>query len=276
MWRAGPESLNLTKSPGRRPADHSAGDHARAATMRQTGALLRPDDPRASIIIHNSNQELPMSAFTDLTQLLEQDRGTPHPKYPEQALYALRDKVVAEAVERRFKGKESLVVIRSLGCHRASGLLHTVFEFSKAGAVALAPNALLVITDSRCRLVGMVDPFDAQQPNPLLPALSGAGELPLALAQPSDADEPIFSPEDLRPREQRTRAYLQNMNVESGSGGPTPRYYAVDTTSVVGYQWRQELYYVSPTGQRKYVWVQHEVNGADDTGVGGDEGITPV
>jgi hypothetical protein len=215
-----------------------------------------------------------MSAFKELTRLLEQDREAPVAKYPEQALYALRDKAVAETIERRFKGKESLVRIHSLGCHRASGLTHTVFEFSKTGAIALAPNAVLVITDSRCNVVGIVDPFDPKQPNPLLPPLSG--ELPLALAQPSDADDLIFSPEDLRPREERTRAYLQNMNVESGSGGVTPRYYAVDTTSVVGFQWRQELLHVSPLGKRTYVWVKHEVNGADDTGVGGDEGITPV
>ena len=56
-----------------------------------------------------------MSAFKDLARLLEQDRTAPVAKYPEQALYALRDKVVAETIERRFEGKESLVRIQSLG-----------------------------------------------------------------------------------------------------------------------------------------------------------------
>ena len=69
---------------------------------------------------------------------------------------------------------------------------------------------------------------------------------------------------------------MQGMNGPSGSGGVSVRYYAIDTKSVVGYQWRQELYYVGPTGTKKYVWVQHEINGADDTGVGGDEEMTPV
>ena len=60
-----------------------------------------------------------MSAFTDLTQLLEQDRGTPHPKYPEQALYALRDKVVAEAVEPGHQAN----TLRDLHCDHAQGWL---------------------------------------------------------------------------------------------------------------------------------------------------------
>ena len=217
-----------------------------------------------------------MSAFKELTERLEQDRNAPYPRYPDQAIYALRDEAVAKAIERRFKNDESLVRIKSLGCHRASGLMHTVFEFTRAGAIALAPNAVLVITDGRCKVVGTVDPFDPEQPNPMLPAQSDA--LPLALSQPSGADELGFSEEELRPREERTRAYLQNMNVAPGSGGITPRYYAVDTTSEVGYRSQQVLASVSASGKRTYVTVRYPVYGADDTGVGGDgEGqMTPV
>lgn len=217
-----------------------------------------------------------MGAFKELTERLEQDRGAPYPKYPDQAVYALRDGAVAQAIERRFKNSEALVRIKSLGCHRASGLLHTVFEFTKAGALALAPNAVLVITDGHCKVVGIVDPFDPEQPNPMLPARSDA--LPLALSQPSSADELGFSQEDLRPREERTRAYLENMNVRPGSGGITPRYYAVDTMSEVGFRWQQVIGSVSASGKKTYVWVKYPVNGADDTGVGGDgQGqMTPV
>jgi hypothetical protein len=208
-----------------------------------------------------------MSALEELTDLLQRDRSSRSPKYPDQALYAVRDSLVAEAVERRFKTDEAIVRIRSLGCHRSSGLLHTVFEFTTAGAIALAPNAMLVITDGQCKVVAIVDPFDPEQPNPLLPAISGA--LPLALSQPAD-DEVEFSEEDLQPREARTRAYLQKLNVETGSGGATPRFFAVNTTSIVGYQWRDVLATVSASGKKTYVRVRYEVNGADDTGVGGD------
>lgn len=211
-----------------------------------------------------------MSAVKELTELLEQDRGAPHPKYPDQALYALRDAAVAQAVERRFKGKQSLVRVYALACDRATGLLHTVFEFTKVGAIALAPNALLVITDSHCKVVGVVDPFDPEQPNPMLPARSAAGALPLALSQPSDADELIFSDEDLRAREQRTQAYMQKMNVAPGSDAITPYYYAVNTTSMVGYRWQQVIDTVNASGKKTYVWVKYPVNGADDTGVGGE------
>jgi hypothetical protein len=217
-----------------------------------------------------------MSALKQLTEQLEQDRRAPYPKYPDQAVYALRDEAVAQAIERRFKNHESLVRIKSLGCHQASGLLHTVFEFTRAGAIALAPSAVLVITDSHCKVVGMVDPFDSEQPNPMLPAQSGV--LPLALSQPSGADELGFSEEDLRPREERTRAFLKSSNVETDSGGVTPRFYAVDTMSEIGYKWQYVLSTVNAMGKRTYEWVKYPVSGADDSGVGGDGGgqMSPV
>jgi hypothetical protein len=213
-----------------------------------------------------------MSALKDLTERLEQDQGAPYPKFPDQARYALQDAAVAQAIERRFKGGESLVRIRSLGCHRASGLLHTVFEFTKAGAIALAPHALLVITDGRCKVVGIVDPFDPEQPNPMLPALSSAGALPLALAEASDADALAFSEEDLRPKEERTRAYLQKMNVEPGSGGVSARFFAVTTSSIVGYQhvWLPIAAGAKGPILKEFIDYSKPINGADDTGVGGD------
>jgi hypothetical protein len=218
-----------------------------------------------------------MSHFKELTERLEQDRGTPYPKYPDQALFALRDKAVAQAVERRFKSGASLVRIKSLGCHRASGLLHTVFEFTQTGAVALVPNAILAITDSQCKVVGLVDPFDSERPNPILPPEPAA--LPLALAQPSDADELVVSDEDLAPREVRTRAFLQQMNVTTGpgSGHVVPSFFAVDTRSVVGYRTQTVVATFNPaTGKKTYTTVRYEVYGSDDTGVGGDSGMTPV
>jgi hypothetical protein len=210
-------------------------------------------------------------SLKELTGLLEQDQKAQQKKFPDQALPAVRNKSVASAIERRFKDKETLVGITSLAAHQESGLLHTVFEFNKSGAITIGANALLVVQDSGCKVVGVVDPFDLARPNPVLPP---PGDMPLALSQPSAAGDFAASDDDMMASDARTQAFLMRNNIGSGagSGSPTPYQYSVTTSSTIGYGKRVKLIGMNWRGPVYVTEVDYSrpINGADDTGVGGE------
>ena len=82
-----------------------------------------------------------------------------------------------------------------------------------------------VLLDWRCNVVGVVDPFNVSQPNPLLPALPEKTQQPFVLARPSASRDLPFSDDALRDKEERARQFLARMASDSGGqcqpGGDT-------------------------------------------------------
>ncbi len=153
--------------------------------------------------------------------LLEEDSKSPYPKYPSQALFALRDDRVVEALIVRLRNKQTLRSIKPLPYNFRTGLNFIYFEFSPNDLNSIGSDSCLVILNSKCGVVGMVDPFDFEQPNRALPPLPESEDtgpistLPFALSRPSATEFLRFSQEELYPTEVRSRAFFASI----GGGG---------------------------------------------------------
>src|SRR5262245_41962730 len=123
-----------------------------------------------------------------LVELLQKDRSSPNPRYPDQATFALRDERVSKTVEDRLQNGQPLTEVRLLEYNAAAGLNQVACLFSRPGPIALGCEGILVLMTADCKVVGLIDPFDLVQPNPYLPPLQKAGELPFAVARPSAVD----------------------------------------------------------------------------------------
>jgi hypothetical protein len=151
--------------------------------------------------------------ITELTNLLENDQASSHPKYPVQALLALNDERVARMVVEYLQNNNTLLNISSLGYSFYTGLIPISFEFMRLGGIGLRPAAFLVLLNHKCEVVGIVNPFDPVQPNPKLPSLPKTGEQPFALSRPSNAEHTIVSSEQLYPREVRNKEFFQRLSI---------------------------------------------------------------
>jgi hypothetical protein len=147
----------------------------------------------------------------DIATVLKEDAKSPYPKYPSQALPAIRDGAVAERIGRRIGRGARLRGIRALEYDFHTGLNRLCFEFDDTGSVP-SGGAILVLLDGRCGVVGIVDPFDPEQPNRMVPRLSAiGGAMPFILDRPSAADALPFGPEDVEPQETRGREFMARM-----------------------------------------------------------------
>jgi hypothetical protein len=93
-------------------------------------------------------------------------------RYPDQAIFALNDDRVVEALEKRFRADSSLENIKSLPYDFQTGLNCVYFEFSHAGRPIGLPSSrsFLVVMGGNCDVVGVIDPFDPDKPNAFMPA----------------------------------------------------------------------------------------------------------
>ncbi len=166
----------------------------------------------------STNEEAPSnnSGIEVLRDLLKKDRLSRHRRYPDQAIHALRNDDVVKAIERRLGGGHTLSAIRDRGYSFLSGLVQISFEFTSRGGIGLSADAILVITNPACEVVGLVDPFDPAQPNTLLPALPPHGDTPFVLAQPSCADEVLQDATNLYPSEVRCREFFEKIGLRPG------------------------------------------------------------
>lgn len=172
--------------------------------------------------------------ISELASILKRDSSSPDPKYPVQAVRALEDERVAKALQQRLENGGSLTGINSLGYNFFTGLNHISFHFTLPGVHGLKPDAVLVILDADCRVIGLVDPFDIAQPNRFIPPLPSRGEQPFVLARPSCTDSLTFEQEELYPSEVRSREFFERLKVHQNAvrmnkqewdnpdGGPVP------------------------------------------------------
>lgn len=157
-------------------------------------------------------------------QLKEEWENSAHRKHPDQAFAALKDERVRDAIEKRFDEKMAIKGVRQLDYDFYSGLINLVFEFhpSLDALVPAIGNAFLVILDSRCKVVGLVDPFDPVQPNKYVPPLPDGirsatdGEQPFVLDRPRA--QIVASHEQMHPLLVRSHAFMER--IKGGGWGP--------------------------------------------------------
>lgn len=140
-------------------------------------------------------------------------------KLPDQTVFALQDDRVLAAIEQRFAAEISLKDVRSLEYDFYTGLHQLVFDFApQAAALGIGgADALLVILDSTCQVVALVDPFDPMQPNKFVPPLPQESAQPFVLDRPSMSKKVTFSDEALYPLQVRSRAFFERL--KAGGGG---------------------------------------------------------
>jgi hypothetical protein len=159
----------------------------------------------------------PTAATKDIVSMLKMDAKSPHPKYPSQSIYAAQDENVAKSLMHRFEQGAKLRGIRAFEFDLITGLNRLCFEFENAGPV-LGGDDVLVLLDSNCAVVGLVDPFDSRQPNRRVPPLATiGGAMPFVLQRPSAATNLPFGAADLAPANLRAREFMTRM-VEVGGG----------------------------------------------------------
>jgi hypothetical protein len=152
---------------------------------------------------------------------LQEDWKGPYRKFPDQTIYALEDGRVVAAIEKRFAAQAGIQDVRQLDYDFYTGLHHLVFDFAPGmgSAGAGVADALLVILDSDCKVVAVVDPFDPVQPNKFVPPLPKESEQPFVLDRPSASKQVAFGSEALYPAQVRSRAFFERLRI-GGSGGP--------------------------------------------------------
>lgn len=147
----------------------------------------------------------------DVVESLQADRKSRSPRYPAQALPAIRDQKVAEIIGRHLAAGARLVDIRALPYEATLGLIPVVFELEPAGGVALRHPSVLTLLDGRCHVTAVVDGFDPAQPNPNYAPPNQAGANPFVFLDETAADTMIFTEADLAPAWSRTREYVRNV-----------------------------------------------------------------
>lgn len=175
--------------------------------------------------------------FSNLTRIIEADFNSRFPKYPDQAKYLIQDKNVITALSNKLANSQALISIKALPYNFTTGLHFTCFAFSSSGKSLIGSDNILIISNGDCKVVGLVDPFDAEQPNPWVPPLPAKNDpgdediIPFALARPSALNNMRISKEDLFPMEVRSTAFFARLggragifgrggfNLDDGSGG---------------------------------------------------------
>src|SRR5262249_59524252 len=125
-----------------------------------------------------------------------------------------------KTVEDRLQNGQTLTEVRLLEYNAAAGLNQVACLFSRPGPIALGCEGILVLMTADCKVVGLIDPFDLVQPNPYLPPLQKAGELPFAVARPSAVDGLAFSQEEMAPVEMRRRAFFDQLRGDGNGAMP--------------------------------------------------------
>ena len=155
----------------------------------------------------------------DLFQFLENDMTSLYPRFPDQAIYALGDTRVMQALGKRFEQDVGLDNITRLPYSMETGLNALSFEFTQGASGLSTTDAFLVIMDGNCRVAGVIDPFDPAQPNGFMPPLPREGAQPFVLSRPSP--QVSFSDDELLAARARRRAYFKRLASGAADTGLT-------------------------------------------------------
>jgi hypothetical protein len=166
--------------------------------------LARMDDPMKEVV-----------------ELLQADRKASSPRYPTQALPAVLDARVAEALGLHLAAGARLVDVRALPYQATLGLIPIVFELEPSGRVALRRSSVLVLMDGRSEVVAVNDDFDVDRPNPSHAPAGSVGAQPFTLLDESAASTMSFTNAELGPVWERTSTFLRGAvpTFRGGAGG---------------------------------------------------------
>ncbi len=128
----------------------------------------------------------------DLAEILHEDfgRAEHERRYPQQALPALHDERVLRALRNKLEQGQSINAIVPFGYSPFTRLNHTLLILGKADGQDL-PVGILVITDYRSHVVGVVEDFEIPEPGTTirLPVTYPSTNQPFVLRQPSAAEQ---------------------------------------------------------------------------------------
>ncbi len=131
-------------------------------------------------------------ALKELAEILHQDfgRAEHERRYPQQSLPALHDERVLRALKNKLEQGQVISAIVPFGYSPFTRLNHTLFILGNEAGEDL-PVGVLVITDDKSRVVGLVENFEIPQPGATvrLPVGSTSTNQPFVLRQPSVAEQ---------------------------------------------------------------------------------------
>ena len=154
----------------------------------------------------------------ELLAALDADRTEVEPQYPDHARFLLDEGPVQSAITSRIRAGRMLTAIRPLPYDFLTGLNAVYFEFARGGPVALRRDTVLVLSNSRNKVVGIVDPFDPDHPNHVMPGLNET-DLPLVRARPGAADSQEGVDEEIRRQMEKTASFLDRVGFAAAAAG---------------------------------------------------------
>ena len=95
----------------------------------------------------------------ELLRTLVKDWEAPYRRYPDQAIFALNDDRVIEALENRFGAESNLQNIKSLPYDFQTGLNCVYFEFSHAGRRIELSSSRSFLVEPISKFPTTVDPL---------------------------------------------------------------------------------------------------------------------
>lgn len=122
----------------------------------------------------------------DLHEFLKSEYVAIDSKYPKLAVHTFKDERVIKSLDGRFSDNRILNDIKALSYDFYTGLNFVIFEFAPKPPLGLERDSFLVIIDQHSNVVGLVDPFNPDQPNKFFPPLKQTyGEVPFVIERPS-------------------------------------------------------------------------------------------
>lgn len=149
-----------------------------------------------------------------LVQSIKEEWKGPYRKSPDLTIFALQDDRVTAAIETRFANQASITNIRQFEYNFRTGLHSLAFEFmwGVGNLGRLGSDAFLVVLDGNGKVVALVDPFDAEQPNKFVPPLPKESEQPFVLDRPYAGDDVRPTDEEMFPMQVRSREFMARLN----------------------------------------------------------------
>ena len=158
-----------------------------------------------------------------LMTILENDMRLPFPKFPSVTLPLLRDQSVQASVRRRLERGGQLLHVPPPRYSFTTGLLSTCFVFSPPPGPIGHTDAVLVLSDGSCKVVGLIDPFDRERPNAMVPPLPADSDQPFALARPTlSRESQQVASSELYPLEVRSREFFAELELTTPRMAPGP------------------------------------------------------
>lgn len=161
-----------------------------------------------------------------LREILEKEKTSKdNLKCPREALNALDDEKVRNAIQAHFDNGEVLLRVRALGTFFPTGHDHICFDFSHSDKIRIYKESIVVIVNDESKVIGYEDHFKTDITTKVLSRpqrrarresdiMSGKpqGEMPFVLDRPS-INGRVLDPEQVQRRTERSNAYITGRGI---------------------------------------------------------------